>query len=321
MIVSIALMFMLSFCASVDKIKMDVLEPAEIRFPDDVYSMAVLMPEPEIIINTRTYDEIDANPKSDLWTGITDIASISPRFNAKAIKLIQEYNDSIRSDTMQWNTVNHLTDSMNVDALIVMHQVTLEDSLDREVVYEYNYSGYYFVYQIHSSIEWRIYDPRNQSIFNENSYKEKYVWESYADDEQEAIRELVNIREAFASAAYWTGVDVGHILFPYWEEASRFYYIRGNKYFRKAADQADKENWQQAIDIWKKNFKLNDDVAAYRAAHNIAFACEMLGKIDMAINWAEKALQIGESKRTREYLEILKERKDKLEKIDEQMPI
>ncbi|MFW6101956.1 MAG: DUF6340 family protein, partial [Bacteroidota bacterium] len=154
-----------------------------------------------------------------------------------------------------------------------------------------------------------------------HSYKEKFVWEGLGSTEKEAIRKLVDINRAFSSAAYWSGNDIGHTLFPYWVEQERFYFIRGNRYFRRARDHVENNNWQKAIDIWKKNFKLNSEDAAYRAAHNIAFACEMLGKIDLAIEWAEKALDIGYAKRSREYLDTLRERKEKLDKIDEQMPL
>ncbi|MGM0529882.1 MAG: DUF6340 family protein [Bacteroidota bacterium] len=313
--------FFLWSCSPIRKMNTDVLEPAEISFPDDVYSMAFLMPEPEVVINTRTYDEIDARPGKELWTGITDIAAISPRFNVNSFKLLEEYTDTIRQDTIEWTQVKRITDSIDVDALMVLHQIEFSDSLEREIAHDFDYEGFYFVYEIYSIVEWKIYDPRSQTIFNEHTYEEKFVWEAFGGDEREAISQLVDINEAFSSAAYWSGNDMGHILFPYWVEESRVYYIRGNKYFRRARDQVEKNNWQNAIDIWKKNFKLDSKEAAYRAAHNIAFACELLGKIDLAIEWAEKALDIEYTKHTRDYLDKLQERKEKLEKIDKQMPI
>ena len=314
-------LFLLASCSPVKRMNTDVLEPAEINFPDDIYSLAFLMPETEVIVNTRTYDEIDAKPGKDLWTGITDIASISPRFNVNAFRLLDEYTDTIKQDTLAWNEVQKITDSLDVDALVALHQLRFSDSLRREIVYDFDYQGYYFVYEVHSKIKWKIYNPQTQTIFHENSYIEKFVWESLGYDEREAIQKLIDFDQAFSSAGYWSGNDIGHILFPYWIEQERFYFIRGNKYFRRAREQVEKNNWQNAIDIWKKNFKLESEDAAYRAAHNIAFACEMLGKIDLAIEWAEKALDIGYTKKTRDYLDTLHERKEKLEKIDEQMPI
>lgn len=315
------LLVILSSCSPIQKMNTDVLEPAEIYFPDDIYSLAFLMPEPEVIINTRTYDEIDAEPGQDLWAGITDIASVSPRFNVNSLKLLDKYTDTIMQETLEWDEVERITDSMAVDALVVLHQVKLSDSLQREIVYDLDYEGFYFVYEVYATIKWKIYDPRNQSIFNEHTYNEKFVWESLAYDERQAIMELVGINEAFSSAAYWSGNDIGHIFFPYWVEEQRFYYMRGNKHFRRARDQVEKNNWQKAIDIWKQNFKLNSEDAAYRAAYNIAFASEMLGKIDLAIEWAEKALDIGYTRKTQDYLNTLRERKEKLEKIDKQMPL
>ncbi len=320
--IGIASIFLiLSSCSPIRKMNTDVLEPAEFKFPDDVYSLAFLMPEPQVVINTRTYDEIDATPDKDLWAGITDIASISPRFNVNSFKLLDSYKDTIRQDTLDWDEVRHVADSLDVDALVVLHQLKFSDSLEREIVYDLDYSEIYFVYEVHSLVDWKIYDPRKQSIINKDVYKEKFVWESLGDNEREAIRRLVDISEAYSSAGYWSGNDIGHLMFPYWVEEQRFYYLRGNKYFRRARDEVENDNWQKAIDIWKKNFKLESEDAAFRAAHNIAFACEMLGKIDLAIEWAEKALDIAYTKRTEEYLDTLRERKEKLEKLDQQMPL
>ncbi|MFW5916353.1 MAG: DUF6340 family protein, partial [Bacteroidota bacterium] len=312
-------LFFLAACSPIERMKTDVMEPAEMAFPEEVFTLTFLIPEPEIVINTRTYDEIDAKTDEELWAGITDIAAISPRFNVNALNLMK--TDTIRQDTLKWKEVRQITDSLDVDGLMVLHQLKFSDSLDREIVYDSNYEGYYFIYKIQAMINWKIYEPQSQTIFNTHSYKEKFVWEGLGSTEKEAIRKLVDINRAFSSAAYWSGNDIGHTLFPYWVEQERFYFIRGNRYFRRARDHVENNNWQKAIDIWKKNFKLNSEDAAYRAAHNIAFACEMLGKIDLAIEWAEKALDIGYAKRSREYLDTLRERKEKLDKIDEQMPL
>lgn len=320
--IGISLIFLiLSSCSPIRKMNTDILEPAEYSFPDDIYSLAFIMPQPEININTRTYDEIDATPSRELWAGIVDIGTISPRFNVNSFKLLDDYTDSIRKNTMDWREIKHVVDSVDVDAVLVFHQLELSDSLKREIVYEFDYKGVYFVYEIHALIEWKIYNFNSKTIIDEHTYKEKFVWESLGGSEREAIRNLVSINEAFSSAGYWSGNDIGHILFPYWVEEQRFYYIRGNKYFRRARDEVENNNWQKAIEIWKRNFKLESEDAAFRAAHNIAFACEMLGKIDLAIEWAEKALDIAYTKRSRDYLDTLRERKEKLEKLDQQMPI
>ena len=55
-----------------------------------------------------------------------------------------------------------------------------------------------------------------------------------------------------------------------------------------------------------------------RAAHNVAMVYEVLGEIDLAIEWAQKAITMG-SKSSRHYLAVLQQRKTDDAKAKEQM--
>ena len=57
-----------------------------------------------------------------------------------------------------------------------------------------------------------------------------------------------------------------------------------------------------------------------RAAHNVAMIYEVNGEIDLAIEWAEKAISMG-NKSTKYYLSTLQQRKSDDAKAKEQMNI
>jgi hypothetical protein len=44
-----------------------------------------------------------------------------------------------------------------------------------------------------------------------------------------------------------------------------------------------------------------------------------MGKVDLAIKWAEKSLSVKSKRRTKEYLEKLKERKKNISKLEQQV--
>jgi len=316
------LMLMLAACSPVSKIDTEVLEPAGLAFPDDVYSVGYLIGEPHIKINSRTHarpDDVDA--RQQFWTGLMDVANTSPRFNPRSLSLVQPLSDTLPSDTLSWQVVERYTDSLNLDALAVMHRFLLTDSLKRELVFNYGAGNYYFIYKVNALIKWRLYDPLQQEIFHGEKYQEQFVWESAAPKEREAIRGLVDLDRAFRLSSYWAGYDIGQTMFPYWVTESRSFFSGGSSNFREASDYVEQNRWQDAIDLWKKSFKRPNEELAYRAAYNIAFALEMLGEIDQAIDWLNRAQQIQYRKKTREYLEILQQRKEKLDKLDEQMPL
>lgn len=318
----IALLLLLMMgCSPLEKINTDVLEPAEMTFPDEIYRVGYLIGEPRIAINTRENQVPQVDERQQMWTGMMDVASTSPRFNTRALMKIEPSRDTIAYDTLTWSQVKHYTDSLNLDALAVFHRFAMTDSLDLELIYDYGVANYYFVYQVEADIYWRIYDPDKREVFSEQQYKEQFVWESVSTDKREATMRLVGLNRAFRQSSYWAGYDIGQRMFPYWVQESRTYFARGNRLFRDARKHVEDNQWQKAIDLWKKAFKKDSQELAFRAAFNIAFACEMMGEMDLAIKWINRALDIYSYKKAREYKEVLLERQDKLEDIEQQMPI
>ena len=308
-------------CDPLKRIRTDVLEPAEIAFPEDVFSVGYLIDEPRIIVNTRANREPGMDAQQQFWTGLMDAAMTSPRFNPRSLKLIETTNDTVPSDTLEWARVKHLTDSLDLDALAVMHLFVLSDSLERQLMYEFATTTFYFIYEVNAKVLWRIYHPAERDVFSEYTYEEEFIWESASEEEHQAIRNLVDLDRAYRSSAYWSGNDIGHLMFPYWEETESIYYGKGSRNFRKASDHVEQNQWEKAIELWTNSFRSTNKELARRAAFNIAFACEMLGKIDLAIEWLQRAQDIQYNRRASEYLETLQERKEKLEKLDQQMPI
>jgi hypothetical protein len=308
-------------CSTVKQINTDVLEPAGVAFPENVFSVGYLVQEPELIINSRANRRPDINARQQFWTGLMDVAVNSPRFNTRSLRLINHNEDSLSADTPDWNEVERLTDSLDLDALALIHHFSLEDSLKRELIFDYTTTTYYYIYEVNATVWWRIYEPQSKSVISDSTYREEYIWEAASEDKREAVYQLVDLDRAYRLSAYWSGYDIGQMLFPYWKQTERFYYIRGNKTFRRAREYVKNEQWEKAIEEWKKNFTGANQESARRAAHNIAFACEMLGKIDLAIQWAERAQNIRYDKKEAEYLDLLHERKEKLKRVDQQMPL
>ena len=315
------LLLAVTACSPVSKMQTEVLEPAGMAFPGNVYTVGYLVGEPQIEITTRTHAQPDVDVRQQLWTGLMDVAATSPRFNPNGLRLLEPSADTLSYDTLSWQVVEHWTDSLNLDALAVMHRFSLSDELEKDLVFDFGASNYYFIYTVNALITWRMYDPAQRKIFDQRQYKEQFVWESAAPEEREAIRQLVGLDRAFRLSSYWAGYDIGQIMFPYWVTETRSFYKRGSRNFRQATDYVEQNRWQEAIDLWKKSFRRSSEELAYRAAYNIAFALEMLGEVDQAIEWLKRARQIQYRKKTEEYLEILQQRKEKLEKLDGQMPI
>ena len=318
----LGLIAILAGCSPIRKMKTDVLEPAEMVFPDEVFTVGYVVPSPLMQVNTRTgspQPNVDATQQ--FWTGLMDVAVNSPRFNPRSLKLLDTSGVTTSSDTLSRAQVRHISDSLGLDAVALVHPFILSDSLEREIMYDYGSASFYFIYQVQAKIHWKLYHPGKQKIVNQSQYDEEFVWESVGATERDAIHRLIGLNRAFRLSAYWAGYDMGQIMFPFWEEQTRTYYARGSRNFREARDYVEQNQWQKAIDLWKKSFTRPNKELARRAAYNIGFALEMMGKIDQAIRWINRAQEIQYHKKAAEYLEILRERQEKLQQLDRQMPI
>jgi len=77
-------------------------------------------------------------------------------------------------------------------------------------------------------------------------------------------------------------------------------------------------NWKAAAEKWNKLSTSSDPKVARRASMNMALAAEQTGDIDLALQWAERAVQMGDRRAPR-YVQILQQRKWQNDKLKEQM--
>ena len=77
-------------------------------------------------------------------------------------------------------------------------------------------------------------------------------------------------------------------------------------------------DWDKAIKIWKSATDDEDYKVVRKAYYNLALASEIKGKLDTAIDYAEKAEQMGE-KRATSYISTLKKRQRDEKRLQEQL--
>ena len=77
-------------------------------------------------------------------------------------------------------------------------------------------------------------------------------------------------------------------------------------------------DWDKAIEIWKSATDHEDYKVSRKSYYNLALLSEIKGKLDTAIDYAEKAEQMGE-KRATSYISILKKRQRDEKRLQEQL--
>ncbi len=79
---------------------------------------------------------------------------------------------------------------------------------------------------------------------------------------------------------------------PSWIPVERKYYNSGNPRMIAAEKYALANDWLKAAEVWNKESKNANQKIAAKACYNLALACEMEGKYDLAIDWLIKSYGI-----------------------------
>ncbi len=133
------------------------------------------------------------------------------------------------------------------------------------------------------------------------------------------LSQLVN------NSSIYLGNSFGAKMIPNWIQTERIYYKSQNTEMLKAEKYAISQDWLKAAEIWNQQSKNKNDKIAAKACYNMALACEMEGKPDVAIAWLVKSFSSlkknNEDHKTncQRYVNVLALRKLEIERLAEQV--
>lgn len=114
-------------------------------------------------------------------------------------------------------------------------------------------------------------------------------------------------------------------MIPNWMPVQRLYYKSNNPNMLLAEKYAFQNDWLKAAELWNRLTKNKNQKIAAKASYNMALACEMEGKHDVAIDWLVKSFSILKEnsvvhkQNCQQYIAVLTQRKRELEKLAKQV--
>lgn len=177
-------------------------------------------------------------------------------------------------------------------------------------------------YRTRAALSWTIIynDDTPSTIYNQ--IDTLFLNKSHYQDIQQ---KTPNRKVIYQDAASYLGKSFGTKLIPSWKINDRFYYQSRNPEMVQAEKYLKNHNCLKAGEIWNKLSKNKNPEIAAKASYNLALACEMEGKYDLAMDW----LSVSKSVSTKnylqhnanclQYLKVLSLRKNEIEKLDKQI--
>lgn len=323
-----------------NSVSLRILVPADINIPQHIKRVGIAnrsLPSKEnrflnIAEGFFTGESIfaDREGSENCIRGLANQLNNSPRFTAVIIEGEDLRGTGTKEFPLQLdaNKIDELCKKYDVDALILLEtfdsdiritqgQRTVEKTTKEGV--KYNEIEFFADLGVRVNSGWRIYDNQKKSVIDQNTFTDEKAWNGRGASSQAALNNLPRKRAAINEAGIFSGNMYGRRISPGWINSSRQYYVKGTDDFKQAKRYVKVNNWNGAAEIWKKYVNEPSVKIGGRATYNMALANEVLGDLDAALEWANKAYLNFGLKKARSYVGILQRRIYDKGRLDKQM--
>ncbi|MBI9066921.1 MAG: hypothetical protein JEZ09_06490 [Salinivirgaceae bacterium] len=324
--VSILVLIMVG-CQTVGTVSIQVITPAEVNIPGPIKNLLIVnnsIVEPsspftleiqkqlfsldtlatQYIVNT-VGAIIDESPRMESVIVLPDIYYKKPKELLKAIP---------------WNEVQQICEANNTQGLLSLEAFAIDDTLVNYSYYDgYGYTYYKSMVLIVNSL-WRIYDPYQKQIIDKKIYRDTIAFENFSSRNaySDALAKSASRVSIAEQISHDISAAIADRIMPYWVTEKRNFFVSGSQELVQAANFVYKDQWIDAAKIWQKYTEEENSRIAAAACYNMALACEVQGKIDLALIWIEKSIMKYNHYLAIDYKNTLKERARINEKLDKQ---
>jgi hypothetical protein len=340
-LVSGSLIFSVSSC-KVGHVSMQVLQPADIMLPQHFQRFVLAdRTRPAKGNGNQAINVLEGiftgeGAFQDKWgaedclEGLRQVLIQTPRYTVTVAALDTAIKGTGRRQVMpplDWATVAKLIGSDTGTALVVLESFDSNNNFFNEVVQttQRGPNGENIQvpeYRSHNRVDvycvWRIYDWKHKTVVDQYTQESRQQFDGSGATQVAADQRLPSRRDMTSRAGVSAGIQYGHRISPQWIWVSREYYKKGSDVLKSTAKLVKYNNWETATNKWDKEAKSSDPKAAMRSSFNMALASEKAGQLDLAIQWANRAAEMGD-KRAMRYVQVLQQRQADQKKLEEQM--
>ncbi len=324
-----------SSCTVYKEYSIDVYKPGEVAIPSTAKNVAIVYRNFKYKNDTLQHFYKEDNQLIKAKNDPENLDSTMVSFcvqelagNLKEKKLFDRINiypelfkqhSGEKLPALNYDIINKITAESNTDILISLE------------TYSYFYSEYTQDYKVPKSREvitaavWAVYNPSAQKIIDRKTMIDTVYWDAYDENgNYDKNSKLPPRLTALKIASQIAGDNYSKRFFASWVKANRMYSIPPLPDFEAAENYIQKNDWDNAILLWKRYANDKNGRMAIDACYNIALGYEMKDDLDTSLQWLNAAQKIATDYRSREdinrilqYKKILEQRKKDVEKLDE----
>jgi hypothetical protein len=337
-LIALMLPFIFASCKTAS-MQMQILKPATLSIPKEIKQVGIVnrsLPAKGQGFNNFLEGFItgesvgaDREGSQECMRGLAAGLNANPRFTAVLIEGVdlRGTGTAVWPEFLDWREVNDLCDRFRVDAIVALETFDSDISLrkgSREVERTINkkkvtVTEFYGDLRLVVRSGWTIYKPEGQQIIDRNAFFDEMEWNETGDSPENVISKFPSKRRAINESGNYSGRQYAMRISPTWITEGRSYFRKANDEFIEASKYVKKDNWKDAIAIWKRYTTNADQKIAGRANYNMALASEVEGNLSLALEWANRAWNEYGLKKARNYIQLLESRVRQQEMLNQQM--
>lgn len=325
LILFFGLQFTVNACKIVSNVQIEVMRPAQTSLPLPITKI--------LIVNTW-------NSQKNFFSENSE-QNYNYQRDTLASQIIVQYvagllNDSPRLDTVMYvpsmfyrppgdllkeidgPSILRLCSKFNADALLSLDAFSVKNSVDHFNFYDE--VGVYHENDLCLVVNslWRLHDADSQKIVTKFWQHDTLYFPEIANDYQykEVIKDPNGLNWIAREIANEVSLNSTSKLAPYWQPVDRDSFYTLDAEMQNALQLANQNEWLKAAAIWQKKSEDKHKYIASSACHNMALVCEVQGKLDLALVWAYKAINLQFNELTYNYIFLLKQRIAEEEKLN-----
>lgn len=165
---------------------------------------------------------------------------------------------------------------------------------------------------------WRIYDNKDKIISDKYATSNNVSLSARGINPFKAFETIAGRKDAVLNISKSIGQDYAIRILPYSIRVHRDYYVKGTNNFEIGKRRAQAGKWDSAAELWLLETNNNNPKIAGRACYNMAIINEINGDLNKAIEWATKSYTDYGDKIALRYINILKNRKAKIQQLEQE---
>ena len=305
-------------------IRLETLKPVPSAFPESVKTVALFNRDNKKDANHTLYNFGKGNLLCDTTLNNFELSNYCVDGLANFLEqenYFQKVNNYHDKDSIRWFTEeskamyksSDLFEHTKTDALIFLDFLQFENEISL---------FYDATYRSRVALSWSIiFDDLTPSV-NYNQIDTLFFDKSQYSNIQKKNEDKKLI---YQDAAKYLGQRFGTKIIPSWITEERSYYHSFRPEMQKAEKYLKQNDWLKAGELYNKQAKNKNQKVAAKSCWNMAIACEMVEKYDLAIEWLVDSNNILTKNNVQhrldclEYMRILNLRKAEIERLKKQI--